>query len=489
MRRSTLLFAATLLAGCSGPAPRYGEATISAASPRATLSGTTFGEAAALELAPGCPGYLDPAQPAHVVHVSEEIPLTIRASSDSGPVALAVARGDEVRCDSDEGAGHSPELSFTGPGDYLVYVAALRAPAELPYTLAVASGGAAGEAPAAVSGARDVSVTITSQPSGATVRDADGRVVGTTPAMFVVSLPADRLSEERSWVLDLAGHRSVTVSGTVADGALVLHGQLLEAGPTVVSVSATEPQPIRDYQTASLAVDVSESCPISAAEVGVDLRHTFVGDLRVVLHTPWRDALTLQRHTGGSRRNLRQTWTLNDLPLRSLAGRPTQGRWQLVVHDDAGADQGTLDRFDLRLTCGDGEVAIVSPLPAPEPPGTTPAVPAPPRAPRLPELPVHSDIVSVLARLRPSIEQRCAQAGGSVRVYFTVTGASGAVQSVTPSGTASSGEQSCVAQIVRGARFPRFRRSSLDVDYTYDLPRRTAAAQPGMIDPWAGRAR
>ncbi|MCZ7685336.1 MAG: hypothetical protein M5U28_43775 [Sandaracinaceae bacterium] len=121
--------------------------------------------------------------------MSEEIPLTIRASSDSGPVALAVARGDEVRCDSDEGAGHSPELSFTGPGDYLVYVAALRAPAELPYTLAVASGGAAGEAPAAVSGARDVSVTITSQPSGATVRDADGRVVGTTPAMFVVSLP------------------------------------------------------------------------------------------------------------------------------------------------------------------------------------------------------------------------------------------------------------------------------------------------------------
>ncbi len=212
-----------------------------------------------------------------------------------------------------------------------------------------------------------MSVTITSQPSGATVRDADGRVVGTTPAMFVVSLPADRLSEERSWVLDLAGHRSVTVSGTVADGALVLHGQLLEAGPTVVSVSATEPQPIRDYQTASLAVDVSESCPISAAEVGVDLRHTFVGDLRVVLHTPWRDALTLQRHTGGSRRNLRQTWTLNDLPLRSLAGRPTQGRWQLVVHDDAGADQGTLDRFDLRLTCGDGEVAIVSPLPAPDP--------------------------------------------------------------------------------------------------------------------------
>lgn len=479
-RRAAVLLVALAL-GCSHPEPRYGEASVSSAAPHVTLSGTTFGQAPAVELAPGCPGFLDPAQPAHVVHVREAMRVTMRASSDAGPLALAVARGDEVRCDSDEGSGHAPELSFSEPGDYHVWVAALRAPAELPYTLSVTAGRARDdEAPAVAVGTRDVSVTITSEPSGATVRDADGHVVGTTPAMFVVHVPADRLTEERSWVLELEGHRSVTVSGTLSQGALVLHGQLPAAGPQVVSASAAEPQPIRDYQVASLSVDVSEACSITGAEVSVDLRHSYVGDLRVVLHTPWHEALTLQRHAGADRSRLQRTWTLADAALRPLAGRSTAGRWTLVVHDDAGEDEGTLERFDLRLTCGEGAVAA-APDVEPRRPPTTPSTP--PRAPRLPELPMHADIVAVLARLRPSIEQRCAREGGSVRVYFTVSGASGAVQSVSTSGTAPQSEQSCVGQIVRGARFPRFRRGSLDVDYTYDLPRRTSGPG-GSMDPF-----
>jgi hypothetical protein len=55
-----------------------------------------------------------------------------------------------------------------------------------------------------------------------------------------------------------------------------------------------------------------------------------------------------------------------------------------------------------------------------------------------------------------------------VRVYFALLG-SGSVQSVTTSGTAPEAAQSCVGQIVRGARFSRFRRNSIDVDYTFDL--------------------
>lgn len=471
-----LLTGALLLVACSDPAPRYGEASISSAAPRATLTGTTWGESPALELAPGCPGYLDPEVPAHIVRVSEPIELRIRARSEAGPLALAVAQGDEVRCDSDEGAGHAPTLRFTGPGDYLVYVAALRAPGALPYTL---SATAASEDEAPASSARDVSVTITSEPSGATVRDASGEVVGTTPAMFVLPVPDDEAERERSWILELDGHERTTVTGRLAAGALTLHGQLPLAGPTRVRASASEPQPIRDYQRASLAVDITDECAITEAEVEVDIRHSYVGDLRVALHTPWGQELTLQRHAGGSRRNLQRTWTLSDAPLTSLAGRPTRGRWELVVHDDAGADQGSLERFDLRLTCGSEAVAAV-PTPAERP--TSPAPPRPPRQPRLPELPTHADIVSVLARLRPTIAQRCAQSEGSVRVYFTLS-SSGSVQSVSTSGTAPQAAQSCVGQLVRGARFPRFRRSSIDVDYTYDL----AARPTTLVAPYPRR--
>lgn len=351
MKRTAIL--ALLLIGCTDPAPRFGEATLSASSPRATLVGTTWGESPALELAPGCPGYLDPKVPAHLIRVPEPLRARIQARSDEGPLALAVARGDEVRCESDQGAGHAPTLTFTEPGDYQVFVASLRAPAELRYTLEVTSGAAIDEAPVQVD---DVSVTITSEPSGATVRDEGGQALGKTPAMFVVPVPEGE--PERRWTLELEGHEPQTVSGKLAAGALVLHGQLASNAPP------EEPDAEPDAESAE----------------------------------------------------------------------PTPRRSQ-------------------------------------------------PSGPRLAELPNHADIVAVLARLRPTIAQRCGQAEGNVRVYFALAG-SGRVTRVSASGTAPTAAQSCVAQAVRRARFPRFRRSGIDVDYTYDLSPR---AQRPVPDPWRQR--
>lgn len=282
---------AILLLGCGcGTEPRWSEAALSGGAPRANLSGTTFGEAAALELAPGCPGYLDVETPGHVVHVQENVPFTIQVSSPAGPLALAVASGDEVRCDSDQGSGHAPSLSFEGEGDYQVFVAALRAPAELSYEVELRAGDAQGEASllgASQRESRDVSVTITSDPAGAQVRDGQGSVIGTTPAMFVVAASPEEIGQPRNWILALPGHRETTVTGQLAAGALVLHGQLPTLGPTNIDVTADESQPIRDLRSATLAIDVAEACAITEAEVAVDIRHTYIGDLRVILRAPW----------------------------------------------------------------------------------------------------------------------------------------------------------------------------------------------------------
>ncbi len=456
--------------GCGDPAPRYGEATLSSAAPRATFSGTTFGAAAAMELAPGCPGYLDIETPGHVVHVSEDLPFDITVRSDDAPLALAVAHGDEVRCDSDEGSGHAPTLSFETAGDYQLFIAALREPAELSYEVNVRAGAARTEAVASTQGGENVvNVTITSQPPGAQVRDAGGRVVGTTPAMFVVHATAEQLGQPMSWTLSLPEHRPVTVSGELTTGALVLHGQLPSAGPTEIDVTSSQSQPIRDYQASRLGVDVAETCAVTAAAVEVDITHSFIGDLRVVLRPPWGDEIVLHRHSGGGRRNLRRTWRSDQPQLRPLLGRPAAGRWLLVVHDDAGADQGSLDRFRLRLTCGQPGVAV-----APRPDGTrrTPVHVRPtsrPRPPRLPDLPTRTDIVRVLGALRPRVEQCGGGRGGSARVIATVSGSTGRVTEVSSSGVSDATVRGCVNRAVRSARFPRFRRSSLDVDYTYAL--------------------
>lgn len=475
---------AILLAACGGPEPRYGEATLSEAAPRVALTGTTFGQAAALELAPGCPGYLDVETPGHVIEVEGDAPFTVRVRSGDGPLALAVARGDEVRCDSDEGAGHAPTLAYEGAGTYAVYVAALREPAPLAYELELFTDGA-GEGPSApASDTRDVSVTITSDPPGAQVRDQGGQVVGVTPAMFMVSLPAAEAGQERRWTLSLPDHEEVTVTGTVTEGALVLHGQLPAIGPTVVDVSASESQPIRDYQSAALAVEVAEDCAITEAELGVDVRHSFIGDLRVVLRTPWSEDLVLQRHQGGGRRNLRRTWDLDERQLSGLRGRSTRGRWTMIVHDDAGADQGSFDRFDVHLACAPGGVRVSPSVEPPDPSPTPTPSPSPTPTPStsLPDLPPRTEIVRVMSGLRPRVEQ-CGRQGGNVRVLATVSGSTGRVTRTTGSGTASAQERSCVLRVVRGARFSRFRRSELDVDYTYDLPRR-GAQQGDVLDPW-----
>ncbi|MEZ4337688.1 MAG: proprotein convertase P-domain-containing protein [Sandaracinaceae bacterium] len=431
-----------------------------------------------MELAPGCPGYLDVETPGHVVHVQEDVPFDITARSDAAPLALAVAHGDEVRCDSDEGSGHAPTLSFEHAGDYQVFVAALREPAALAYEVTVRAGDARGEPIAgAPTDGRIVNVTITSQPPGAQVRDEGGQVLGTTPAMFAVTVPNGEAAPARAWTLSLPDHEEVTVRGTLEHAALVLHGQLPSIGPVDIDVTASESQPIRDYQSAALGIDVAEACDITSAEVEVGIQHSFVGDLRVVLRPPWGDEIMLQRHSGGGRRNLERTWTSGGegsaLPtLAPLVGRSTQGRWTLVVHDDAGADEGSFDRFRLHLVCAPNQVAAVTP-PAPVPthqdPTPTAVTPPRPHTPSLPELPTRADIVRVLGAIRPRVEQCGNGQGGSARVIATVVGSTGRVTQVSTSGVADANVQRCVARTVRTASFPRFRRQSLDVDYTYAL--------------------
>lgn len=482
--RQLFLCVSVLVLGCSGKASRYGEASVSAAAPRLVLSGTTFGEAAAMELAPGCPGYLDPETPSHVVHVQESLQFEISASSDRGPLAIAVAHGDEVRCDSDEGSGHAPSIALEGAGDYLVYVAALRAPAALPYEVRVAAevpaAAPSGEPVAQNAGLTDVSVTITSQPAGASVRDAQGNVVGTTPAMFVLTIAPNEIGQDRSWTLGLDGYQPTTVTGRMSPGAMVLHGQLVVAAPRRIELVADAPQPIRDYQTATLGVDVADDCRIGEAEVEVELRHSFIGDLRIVLHAPGDQQVSLHRHGGGGRANLRRTWRASELS--ELRGRSSRGRWELVVHDDAGADTGTLERFALRLTCEAGSAPslpanVLSPVP------NAPAPPVPPPAP-MSAVPTREQIVLAMSAVRPRVES-CADGSTAlvnVRVTFASTGS--VTQASVQNGSGALAY--CVERAVRGARVPAFTQPAFTASYPFQLPRGSRAPTQ-VLDPWAGR--
>jgi subtilisin-like proprotein convertase family protein len=389
----TIALVTTLLAAC-GSEPRYGVLSMSAAAPRATLSGHTSAQASpALELSPGCPGFVDPASPEHVLRVTDGVPFVVSVSSPNGPLALAVSGAGEVRCDSDGGAGHRPHVSIDQPGDYVVHVGALSAPQDLAYELVVApSSDVSGTGGAPVAEDTRVSVTVTSEPPGATVRTPEGEVLGTTPAMFVLPVPGDQVGQERRFVLEMPGHRTAEVTGRLLGGSMVLHASLLAGTETPppsidpstdpgtpptpgtqggtqgeLTIATTDPvQNVRDYTTVEQHVDVAQDCTIGRAAVVLDLQHSYVADLRVALRAPSGTEVVLHNHQSGSRRSLSTTidWDDRRGVLHTLAGQNARGRWTLTVRDSVGADSGTLHTFSMRFTCGSTDTTSTQAAPA-----------------------------------------------------------------------------------------------------------------------------
>ncbi len=219
---------AALAVGCGAPsAPRYGELAVSADAPRATLSGRTHAVAGAEGLSPGCPGFLDPDVPEHVLHLASGGPFTLTARSTEGPLALAVAGHGEVRCDSDEGAGHAPHVTLEHAGDYAVHVAALASNGAFAYALSVTPG--AGPSEAVDAATATAALTVLSNPPGAAVLDADGTLLGTTPAMFALSLGPGQIGRPATFTLRREGHADTQVQTTLNAGAVVLHAVLQPA--------------------------------------------------------------------------------------------------------------------------------------------------------------------------------------------------------------------------------------------------------------------
>ena len=404
------------LAACGPSEPRFGSVSVSAAAPRASLTGhTSANGVAAVDLSPGCPGFVDASTPEHVVRLDDASAITISARSLRGPLAIAVVGPGEVRCDSDEGRGHAPHVTITQPGEYLVHVGALETPADLPYdlTLAPATTDAAGTA---VAGDHRVSVTITSEPSGATVRTLEGETLGTTPAMFVLTVPESQMGTDRTFVLEMAGRPSTEVMGHLLGETMVLHAALASANTPTIAVAAAPsaltsgtldaassaaPMPIRDYHTATQTLSVPTSCAVGSMSVDVDAQHAYGQDLRITLRGPTGATATLANHTGGSRPYAPHTYAFDDVrgALHAFSGTDARGDWTLEVRDDAGEDQGTLRAFTLHFTCGG---VATSPSVAIAPPPSHPpiATPRPPR-PRPPARPTQPGVVDPWASRPP----------------------------------------------------------------------------------------
>ena len=121
-----------------------------------------------------------------------------------------------------------------------------------------------------------------------------------------------------------------------------------------VVITRTYSEPVHDFQTATVALEVGEAVTLASVTVQVDIEHSYIGDLEVTLIPPvamQASAVTLHKRTGGGTKNLRRTYDVLNAPaLQAYQGKSAQGMWQLAVHDAARADVGTIHSFGLALT-------------------------------------------------------------------------------------------------------------------------------------------
>ncbi|MFD0356170.1 S8 family serine peptidase [Streptomyces sp. NPDC127110] len=76
-------------------------------------------------------------------------------------------------------------------------------------------------------------------------------------------------------------------------------------------------------------------------KVGVNIAHTYIGDLKVDLIAPDGTVYTVHNRAGGSTDNINQTYTVN------ASSEVANGTWKLRVNDNAGGDTGKIDSWNL----------------------------------------------------------------------------------------------------------------------------------------------
>ncbi|WP_417474856.1 M20/M25/M40 family metallo-hydrolase [Luteimonas mephitis] len=152
-------------------------------------------------------------------------------------------------------------------------------------------------------------------------------------------------SEACTFASPAAGTWHVRIKGYSAFSGVSLVGDYgVDSGGGTTQVYAnTDDVAIGDYATVYSAVTVSGrggKAPASA-QVDVDIRHTYTGDLRVDLVAPDGSVYLLHNRSGGSSDNIIRAYTV-DLSAESL-----DGTWRLRVGDRGRGDTGTIDSWSI----------------------------------------------------------------------------------------------------------------------------------------------
>lgn len=149
------------------------------------------------------------------------------------------------------------------------------------------------------------------------------------------------------WTLSVSDHADMD-TGKLMFWELEL--SVAKAEKKVLSKQLAVNQVIPDNSSAGIdsLIDVSESGSIVKLDISLDISHTWIGDLLVVLVSPSGVAVVLHDRTGRSRHDIKMTYSTSvDETLLALLGTEIMGSWRLHVSDSASRDTGTLNAWGI----------------------------------------------------------------------------------------------------------------------------------------------
>ncbi len=127
-----------------------------------------------------------------------------------------------------------------------------------------------------------------------------------------------------------------------------------ESTERIVEGTATPALSIPDGQSQGVEslITISESGTVSKVEIGVEISHSYIGDLLVEVISPSGQSAVLHERTGYGANDLRRSYDLTTSPaLSSLVGQEINGSWALRVKDLAAYDTGEIERWTIKLFC------------------------------------------------------------------------------------------------------------------------------------------